>query len=50
MRRREFIEAAIGATSATLWQLCAEAENAVPVIGVLGSSGANDYGPMIAAA
>ena len=49
MRRREFIEAIIGATSAAFWQLCAGAENALPVIGVLGTSGATDYNPMIAA-
>jgi putative tryptophan/tyrosine transport system substrate-binding protein len=49
MRRREFIEAVIGATSATLWPLRAGAENALPIIGVLGTSGATDYNPMIAA-
>jgi putative ABC transport system substrate-binding protein len=49
MRRREFIEAVIGATSATLCPLRAGSENALPVIGVLGTSGATDYNPMIAA-
>ena len=49
MRRREFIEVMVGATSATVWQLCAQAGDALPVIGVLGTSGATDYNPMIAA-
>jgi len=49
MRRREFIEVIVGATSATVWQLCAQAGDALPVIGVLGTSGATDYNPMIAA-
>ena len=49
MRRREFIEALIGATSTTLWPIRAGAESAMPVIGVLGTSGAADYSLMIAA-
>ena len=49
MRRRDFIEAIIGATSTILWPLSAGAENALPVVGVLGTSGATDYNPMIAA-
>jgi ABC-type uncharacterized transport system substrate-binding protein len=47
MRRREFLQAAIGA--ATLLPFCATAQQSLPVIGVLGSSASGDYDPMIAA-
>jgi putative ABC transport system substrate-binding protein len=46
MRRREFI-ALFGAAS--VWPLTARAQQSVPVIGVLGSSTAGDYEPMLAA-
>jgi putative ABC transport system substrate-binding protein len=48
MRRREFIRLVVSA--ATLSQMAdARAQQPGPVIGVLGSSTADDYGPMIAA-
>ncbi|WP_283842157.1 ABC transporter substrate binding protein [Bradyrhizobium altum] len=48
MRRREFIRLVLW-SAATLPQMNARAQQAFPVIGVLGSSTAGDYGPMIAA-
>jgi ABC-type uncharacterized transport system substrate-binding protein len=47
MRRREFIRLAFGA--ATLSPMVARAQQSEPIIGILGSSTADDYGPMIAA-
>ncbi|SFK15424.1 ABC transporter substrate-binding protein [Bradyrhizobium sp. Gha] len=47
MRRREFIGLVVS-SAATLSQLDAQAQQS-PVIGILGSSTAGDYGPMIAA-
>ncbi|MES5488133.1 ABC transporter substrate-binding protein [Bradyrhizobium sp. INPA03-11B] len=48
MRRREFIGLVLW-SAATFPQMEARAQQAVTVIGVLGSSTATDYGPMIAA-
>src|SRR5262249_53423440 len=47
MRRREFIGLVSGAAAG--WPLVVRAQQPVPIIGVLGSSTAGDYGPMIAA-
>src|SRR3954471_3324349 len=46
MRRRDFIGAII--TAATLSPIVARAQQSVPMIGILGSSTAADYAPMIA--
>ncbi|MGY3550394.1 putative ABC transport system substrate-binding protein [Bradyrhizobium sp. USDA 4469] len=48
MRRREFVRLLVS-SGATLWQMDARTQQSPPVIGILGSSTARDYGPMIAA-
>ena len=48
MRRREFIRLVVSC-AATLSQMDARAQQSLPVIGILGSSTAGDYGPMIIA-
>jgi len=48
MRRREFIRLVVS-SAATLSQMDARAQQSPPVIGILGSSTARDYGPMITA-
>lgn len=48
MRRREFIRLVVS-SAATLSQMDARAQQSPPVIGILGSSTAGDYGPMIVA-
>jgi putative tryptophan/tyrosine transport system substrate-binding protein len=47
MRRREFVSA--GVCTALFWPMVARAQQSLPVIGVLGSSAAGDYSPMIVA-
>ena len=45
MQRREFIAVLSGAAA---WSLSAQAQQAVPVIGLLSSASSHDYEPMIA--
>jgi len=47
MRRRELIRFALSA--AIMSPMVARAQQSVPIIGILGSSTADDYGPMVAA-
>jgi putative ABC transport system substrate-binding protein len=48
MRRRKFIRVLVF-SAATILPTVTVAQQSTPVIGVLGSSTADDYGPMIAA-